>query len=239
VGHYFGKKHNIKHHTWLCGQDAKADNRYVKYIKPSGGELIAMSDFLRREFAGNHRVTPVHTIPIGVNTVARDVDNGRDIDLLGVGSLIPLKQYDVFVEVVKELARTIPDIKAEVCGDGPEKAKLFGMILAGNLVENVVLIGEVPHRDVLQKMERAKIFVHTSCYEGFGTVCLEALHAGAHVVSFTKPMDRDIDHWHHVKDKEEMVHKIKELLMQAELNHDAVAPYTTAAIGAELLRLYS
>lgn len=238
VGHYFGKRHNIRHRTWLCGQDAKSDNKYVKRIKPLNAELVAMSDFLRREFAQNHGVTPAHTIPIGVNMIDRESNGKREIELLGVGSLIPLKQYDVFVEVVNDLTSTVPTIKAEVYGDGPEKERLTSAIAANGLERNLVLKGELPHREVLRRMEQAKIFVHTSCYEGFGTVCLEALHAGAHVVSFTKPMDGHIDHWHHVKDKDEMVQKIRELL-QNELDHQPVVPYTTEAISSQLLSLYS
>lgn len=239
VGHYFGHRYNIKHRTWLCGQDAKANNRYIKYIRPTAEELVAMSDFLRREFARNYSVIPAHTIPLGVNTIGLQDNDNREIDLLGVGSLIPLKQYDVFVETVNDLAISMPGIKAQLCGDGPEKGNLTRSIEANNLDDNIVLKGEIPHSEVLRKMERTRIFVHTSCYEGFGTVCLEALHAGAHVVSFTKPMDSDIDHWHHVKDKDEMVNKIRELLTKENLDHAPVVPFTTDAVGAQLLALFS
>jgi hypothetical protein len=43
-------------------------------------------------------------------------------------------------------------------------------------------------------------------------VCLEALAAGAAVVSFTRPMKQPIRKWFHVKDKTEMIGKLKELL---------------------------
>ena len=67
-------------------------------------------------------------------------------------------------------------------------------------------------REILQLMKRAKIFLHTSSYEGFSTVCLEALYAGCHVISFIKPMEHDIGHWHIVQSKEEMVKKAMEIL---------------------------
>ena len=54
-------------------------------------------------------------------------------------------------------------------------------------------------------MQRTKIFLHTSSYEGFSGACLEALYAGAHVISFCEPMKQKIDHWHIVKDEKEML----------------------------------
>src|SRR5476649_1288766 len=34
IGNLFGRRNNIKHFTWLLGQDAKKENRYVKLLKP-------------------------------------------------------------------------------------------------------------------------------------------------------------------------------------------------------------
>jgi glycosyltransferase involved in cell wall biosynthesis len=54
-------------------------------------------------------------------------------------------------------------------------------------------------------MERAKIFLHPSSYEGYSTVCLEALFAGCHVVSFTSAQNSAIDHWHVAADTDGLI----------------------------------
>ena len=131
----------------------------------------------------------------------------RDITILGVGSLIPLKQYDVFIDVVKEIIKEIPLTNAILCGKGPEEIQLQKLIEQYQLQDNIILTGEKPHTETLRLMQRTKIFLHTSNYEGFSTVCLEALYAGCHVISFIKPMQHDIDHWHIVKTKVEMIKK--------------------------------
>jgi glycosyltransferase involved in cell wall biosynthesis len=64
-------------------------------------------------------------------------------------------------------------------------------------------------------MQRSKVFLHTSYYEGFSTVCLEALYAGAQVVSFVEAMERKIPHWHIVKSSREMIREILEILQSS------------------------
>src|SRR5688572_3236104 len=35
LGHYFSRRNKIRHYCWILGQDAKSDNRFVKFIRPS------------------------------------------------------------------------------------------------------------------------------------------------------------------------------------------------------------
>ena len=239
MGSKFGNIYHLKHYTWLCGQDAKKSNKYVKFIRPKGSELIAMSDFLKREFYKNHHIEPRQVIPIGVDPAQfSTMQFERNIDILGAGSLIPLKQYNVFVDVVSELREALPDVKVILCGQGEEQDRLQEQIDTLQLQNKICLFGEVPHAEVLQLMQRSRIFLHTSNYEGFGTVCLEALHAGAHVVSFTKPMDVAIPHWHHVNNEKEMIMKVKEILCDPTTSYDSVTAYTAEDVAIAMMKLF-
>jgi glycosyltransferase involved in cell wall biosynthesis len=206
VGKKFAVKNYLKHYSWILGQDAKKINIYVKYIKPQASELIALSDFIAEEFERNHKIRPAHIIPPGVEArLFHDKKVIKDIDILAAGSLIPLKQYHIFLEVVAAIKKTKPGIKVQLAGDGPERQKLQDLIVSLGLEDTVILTGELPHHEVLELMQRARIFLHPSSYEGFGVVCIEALYAGARVISFCKPMDKEITNWHIVRDKEEMI----------------------------------
>ena len=111
VGKRFSKKNNLKHYCWIWGQDARRGNKYVKRIHPSENELIALSDFLQTEFEKNFLVKPAYVIPPGIDATAFVSKNlKRDIDVLGAGSLIPLKQYDQFLYVLSELKKKFPDM---------------------------------------------------------------------------------------------------------------------------------
>jgi glycosyltransferase involved in cell wall biosynthesis len=229
IGHYFGLVHAIRHRCWISGQDAQKGNKWVKLIRPRGRELVAMSNFLRRNFRENYGIEPAFVIPNGIDAKlftsggqvpasgGQGLSSGsrppatgsqppeRDIDILAAGSLVPLKQYEILVRVVDSLQQCFPDIKALHCGEGEEKGGLQSQIIELGLEGNLCLLGEIPHREVLQLMQRAKIFLHPSSREGFSTVCLEALYAGAQVISFCDPADKQVPEWHIVENEVAMV----------------------------------
>jgi len=239
VGKYFGKFYKIKHYGWITGQDAKKGNIYVKLMRPKVGEIFAMSDFLANQFYNSYGIKANIVIPNGIDVELFGKGNKkRDIDIFAAGSLIPLKQYDVFVEVVKLIAAELPGIQAVLCGKGPEESRLMDMITNLSLDDNIQLAGEKKHTEVLGLMQQSKVFLHTSNYEGFSTVCLEALYAGAHVVSFIKPMEKGIKNWHIAATKQEMAHMALEILLDATVVYKPVLAYSMDDIAKQVMTLY-
>jgi glycosyltransferase involved in cell wall biosynthesis len=217
IGNSFARKHTIPHRCWLMGQDAKKENNYVKKIKPAATELIALSDFLQNEFEKNHGIRPATVVPPGIEmNLFSNQSVEKDIDLLAVGSLIPLKQFEIFIEVVAIIKNSIPSLKAVLIGDGPEKEKLVGLIHKLNLSQQITITGELPHTEAIHYMYRSKVFLHPSGYEGFGLVNLEALYAGAKVISFVQPMKAPIQNWQIVPDKETMITEAVRILHSPE-----------------------
>lgn len=238
IAHYFSKLYRLKHYCWICGQDARPWNKFVKRIRPEPSELVAMSDFLLNEFHKNHGILPAHLIPDAIDTQLFDKDHEeRTIDILGAGSLSPLKQYDVFVEVVAAIKEQL-HIKAILCGDGSERGRIDGKIEKLDLEDDLTLTGSIPQKEVLRLMKRTKVFLHTSNYEGFGNVCIEALYAGAHVISFTKPMNKPIPHWHIVSTKEEMITRALELLRHDNTVYSSVLPFDMNDSAKQFMKLF-
>jgi glycosyltransferase involved in cell wall biosynthesis len=241
IGKRFARKNNLKHYCWMLGQDAKAGNNYVKQINPDGDMLIALSDFLVREFSINYGIKPAYVIPPGVDTsLFKPLNNEvRDIDVIGAGSLIPLKQYDLFINVIKNLTQKFPHIKSVICGKGPEIESLKKQIVKLNLTDNVELKGELPHAEVLALMQRSKVFLHTSAYEGYGMVLNEALYAGAQVVSLVNPMNERHSN-HHVPDNaERLPGMIEELLDNPNPVYEPVLVYQIQMVVAKIMALYN
>jgi glycosyltransferase involved in cell wall biosynthesis len=153
IGKYFGKQNNIRHYSWILGQDARRGNQFIKLIRPCPENLVAMSGFLAEEFYKNYGIKPGHIIPNGIDVSAYPVRYPeRDIDILGAGSLILLKQYDVYIQIIKELSYQIPAVKSVICGKGPEENNLHSLIRKLSLQNNIFLAGEKPHGEVLQCM---------------------------------------------------------------------------------------
>src|SRR4030095_8776965 len=225
VGRYFAMLHKLKHYCWISGMDAKKENKLVKWIRPKANELIAMSPFLMHEFWRNHSVKPQYQIPIGIDPAGYGAQpDKRDIDILGVGSFNHFKQYDVFVQVVKQISVLFPQIKAVICGGGTEQSRLEKLIKELQLENNITLVGVRPHAEVLRWMQRSRIFLHPSSYEGFGLVYLEALFAGAHVIGFTYPLDGPVPHWQVAQSREDMTAKAIDIL------NDPYTKYTPVLI---------
>ena len=232
----FGDRHRIRHACWILGQDARKENKYPESLKPTASELLALSEFIQDEFEKNHGVRPRFVIPPAIDP--REFDDNppeKDVDILAVGSLISLKRYDLFLEVVAEIRKQLPNVKAMLIGDGLERMRLESMIEKLELRNNIIMTGELPHASVLKWMQRARIFLHPSSYEGFGVVCLEALYAAAHVISFCRPMKKEIVQWHIAKNKEEMISMALEILQGQKKDHLSAAPFlmkdTVKAIG--------
>ncbi|MES1218253.1 MAG: glycosyltransferase [Bacteroidota bacterium] len=240
IGKYFGKRYSIKHFIWICGQDARKTNRWIQFIRPKENELAAMSALLVNEFYKNHRIKPAYLIPnaIDINSFPPLPKAERNIDILAVGSFEPLKQYDVFASIIATLTKTFPGIKAFHCGIGREKEKVEGHIKKLGIENNLKLLGGKLHQEILGMMQQTKIFLHTSSYEGFSTVCLEALYAGAHVISFCYPLDHEVPHWHVVKTKEEMVTKATAILQYPYYNYEPVLLYSMDDSAKAVMQLF-
>jgi glycosyltransferase involved in cell wall biosynthesis len=235
----FAKKRNLRHFCWILGQDAKPGNKYFKWVRPKAENLIALSDFIANEVKDNYSMTPAYIIPIGVDpALFGEPSKKRDIDILGVGSLIPLKLYSLLINMIGTLHIYFPDIHAVICGDGPEWHLLDMLIKDYQLEKNIELTGELPHTAVLALMQRTKVFVHPSSYEGLGVVCLEALFAGAQAVSFVQPMNKPIKNWHFAKTPDDMVNILKKLLEDPFCNQGSVAPYIIKDTCRKIVELF-
>jgi len=239
IGNRFSKGNNVPHFCWLLGQDARPGNKYVKLTKATGDWLIALSDGLAAEFKRNYGVLPQHIIPPGINTSSFGPPaRKRDIDIIGAGSLIELKQYHLFVDVVKKLTVSFPGIKTVICGKGPEMAKLKIRIGQLKLEKNIELMGELPHKEVLALMQRSRVFLHTSSYEGFGMVLSEALYAGAHVISLVSPMHEMPWQFHKAKNENGIVAIAAALLKDKTLVHEAVLQYPINTVAQKVFNLF-
>jgi glycosyltransferase involved in cell wall biosynthesis len=217
VGNIFAGKNSFDHYCWLSGQDARPGNKHPNRVRLRPENLIALSDSIRKEFKKNYGVLPSRVITPGVDLKGLNfIQKERDIDILGVGSLIPLKQFDIFLEIVSGIKTLIPGLKCIIVGEGPEKEKLQEKIMQLGMQAHVFLLGEIPHSRVLECMSRTKVLLHTSSYEGFSGVCMEAISMGAFVLSFTRPMDHDIDQWHVAENPMDMIRKLSALLKRKD-----------------------
>jgi glycosyltransferase involved in cell wall biosynthesis len=88
--------------------------------------------------------------------------------------------------------KTIPDIKFVICGTGPLLQKLKEQVRRVGLEEQVIFLGRVDRKKLIQIYQNATIYVLPSIYEGLPTVLLEAMACGLPIVATNIGGNRDI-----------------------------------------------
>jgi 1,2-diacylglycerol 3-alpha-glucosyltransferase len=215
IGQLMSKILLAKHVASIMGQDALRRNAYLKYLNYSSMITTAGSSNAAETFydSTQHQVDAI--IPIGL-----DVDNfntqkneqSRKIDVLGVGSLIALKNHELFIRIIGELAKDFPKIIAAIIGDGEERAHLEEIIIKNGVENNMELLGGLSRLETIEYMYQSKIFLHTSKYESQGYVFLEALYCGLTVVCFDVGFVEKSERMIVCRKEREMVENLKTIL---------------------------
>jgi glycosyltransferase involved in cell wall biosynthesis len=104
---------------------------------------------------------------------------------VSVGRLAQQKGQDVLVSAWPAIARTVPDARLVIIGDGPMRAELSRAASDG-----VDLLGE--RDDVVDWLRAADVVVQPSRWEGLSYVALEAIACGRSVVGTDVAGMRDV-----------------------------------------------
>jgi 1,2-diacylglycerol 3-alpha-glucosyltransferase len=207
-----GKKFSIPCLSTIMGQDALPENNYLPFIDFDHLKVVALcerqADILWK--TTGRKVSKI--IPWGINDQSYNPKDEREIDILGVGSLIPLKNYEEFIRIIGLVRENVPEIKVEIVGQGIEREHLEELIAKLNLEKNINLSGEISHDDILKKMKKSKIFLHTSLYEGFGFVFAEALSNGMYVFSGSVGAAAPSEKWIIAENNEQFSSAIQQVL---------------------------
>ncbi|UCH29019.1 MAG: glycosyltransferase [Myxococcales bacterium] len=104
--------------------------------------------------------------------------------VLGVGRLAPQKDFAMLVHAFAEVAAS-RDVHLVVLGEGPERAALLRQAKELGVGDRVFLPGFVPNPQAY--LHRARVFALSSRNEGFPGALIEAMDAGAAIVSTDCP----------------------------------------------------
>ena len=165
--------------------------RYVdRAVARPARRLIAISDAVRSflERAG-HDPAKLVTIRYGLDELPSAAsDPGPEAAgippeaplAVAVGRLIAQKDHATLLRAFALVHPSLPQARLAILGAGPLEAETRRLAVELGLEEVVVLPGRTEIRDWL---ERADVFAHSSRWEGFGIVLLEAMLAGLPIVA--------------------------------------------------------
>lgn len=238
VGKKWSAKNEVPFFCWVMGQDAMSSNHFFRKANIQPGETLSISDHTAGLLRKNHQLYPVRVIPIGIDPGwVTHTSYKKDIAIVCAGSLIPLKQYELCIAVMKAVTEKIPKARMIIAGKGPEEEKLLALTREKKLDAHILFAGEQSHADTLELMARGHVFLHPSSSEGFSMACLEALACGAEVVSFLQPMKEPIPKWHQVNNMEEMINKTVSILSQSP-DEERVYPYSLLESIENIMQLF-
>jgi glycosyltransferase involved in cell wall biosynthesis len=140
-------------------------------------ELVVVRGNKAKEFLAAQDVKGSVAIITGsVNGCLQLPQNDREIHLIFVGRLVPIKQIEQFITIVDVVARVMPNVRAAIVGDGPLMADLRACAERLGLTDNIEFLGK--REDVKAILDCSKIFVLTSKSEGLSIAMAEAMAAG-------------------------------------------------------------
>jgi glycosyltransferase involved in cell wall biosynthesis len=103
------------------------------------------------------------------------------------GRFIPDKRVEAILPAVERVRRAVPELRAELYGDGPERARVERALSRSGLNGAVRLAGFVSSQEVERALSRAMCMVLPSRREGYGLVVVEAASHGTPSVVVADP----------------------------------------------------
>ena len=141
-----------------------------------------------RLVAAGYRGTPtilpgLYAGPVGA-TPADQVDPAL---VVYAGRQVPEKRVDALLRGFAVARERRPELRLELYGDGPERARLESLVRALDLTPFVQVLGRRPEDEVAGALERAACLVTASEKEGYGLVVVEAAAHGTPSVVVAGP----------------------------------------------------
>jgi glycosyltransferase involved in cell wall biosynthesis len=174
------------------------DDRYLmgpfrhvdRFFARRARKIIAISDavrlFLEQAGLPRQKLVTVHygldalpKMPSTVTPSALGILPDAPL-LLAIGRLIAQKDHATLLRAFAVVHAQHPKAVLAILGAGPLEAETRRLVRQLDLEHAVFLPGRIETRDWLK---RADLFVHTSQWEGFGIVLLEAMLAGLPIVA--------------------------------------------------------
>lgn len=127
-----------------------------------------------------HKIITIHN-PVFAPKFHTDLSKRT---ILAVGRLTTQKRFDLIIEAFADTAKTHPDWRLNIVGDGPLYDDLMALIKALGVADIVSI--SAPTKSITNIYEDCSIFAIASQWEGFPNALAEALSCGLLGVGFSR-----------------------------------------------------
>ncbi|TSC72806.1 MAG: phosphatidylinositol alpha-mannosyltransferase [Parcubacteria group bacterium Gr01-1014_70] len=112
--------------------------------------------------------------------------------VLSTGRLVPWKGFQMFVDLMPRLQKSILNVHLFIIGSGPDKMNLESRIMNYGLKNDIILIGSVSKEKLTHYLAAADIFCLNTSYEGFSHQLIEAMAIGIPIITTNAGGNREI-----------------------------------------------
>lgn len=179
------KKIIVSEHTNYTVYAKSLSGFIRKIVYPFSNLVVVLTHYDKEQYTF---LQNVHVIKNPLVLSNNHADCIREKIILGVGTLVPLKGFDMLIKAFAKLKENT--WKLVILGDGPHREELQNLIDELGLKDKVSLPGII--KDVEWYYKKASIFVLSSRTEGFPGVLCEAIGYGCASIAFnclTGPSD--------------------------------------------------
>jgi glycosyltransferase involved in cell wall biosynthesis len=184
---FFITEHNFND-IESCAKSAPRKRHYLETIDGIGNWIAVanrMRDTMNEIFPGAPAVT-VHNgaelIPPELKAVPRPPMLSNRLVVLCVAFFYKRKHVPLLVESFDRIAGQHPGALLVIAGDGDDRQAVAAAAEKARHSSQIVLLGPLGHREVLQHMVWCDVFVNIGVNEPFGVVFSEAMMAGKPIV---------------------------------------------------------
>lgn len=245
----FGTEHWSRVNT----DNPAADVRYMaKQGYPALTRLITVSKSLQKRVKDNFHIpsTVIHNL---IDTTylqpLQSIRVKNPFKIVLVGSLIPLKGFDFFLNALSKSSIITKNIEVNIIGGGSEFANLKNQITTLRLENKVHLLGQKPKSVIFEYLNKAHLFVLPSRTENFSVSVLEALSNGLPVIAticggIRECIDESNGLLVEVDCEEQMINALETMYEKYDrydfksIQKECLEQYSPKSIGQQITRLY-
>lgn len=167
---------------------SKLSNRLMNWLYPKADAFVFQTNEQKEYFSKEiQQKSTVIFNPIKDSFLkTRDIEiKTRENIIINVGRLVSQKNQKMLISAFVEVSKKHPEYKLEIFGEGPLKEKLQEQINELKMNDKIFLCGITDN--IKQELEKSKIFVLSSDYEGMPNSLIEAMAVGCVVISTDCP----------------------------------------------------
>src|SRR5262249_53809807 len=174
---------------WLFDSRPKLHQRLIKFALKGSDANIFISRLEEEQVARRFSVNRPRYVPLAVDTnVYRPNGSVREDVVFSVGGLSGGNaEREGMLELIQAaplIRKDHPEIRFFIAGEkGTAYPRLQELAQRLGVADGFVFVGKISGEEKIRWMQRCKVYLQPSRFEGFGLAMLEAMSCGAPVVS--------------------------------------------------------